>query len=52
MALPILDAPKTAGTFVTLNGTRYAITVGDARLADDGSIVIFGRGNNYIKSCA
>jgi len=44
------DPVKTAETFVTIDGTRYAITGDAARRDEDGSIVIFGRGNNCINT--
>lgn len=44
------DPEKTAETFVTIEGTRYAIT-GDAAYASaDGSITVLGRGSNCINS--
>ncbi len=44
------DPVKTAETFVTVAGTRFVITGDAARVADDGSIVIFGRGTLCINS--
>ncbi len=44
------DPVKTAETFVTIAGTRYAITGDAAAIAEDGSIIVFGRGNNCINT--
>ena len=44
------DPVKTAETFVSIDGTRYVITGDAATIAEDGSIVIFGRGNNCINT--
>jgi fatty-acyl-CoA synthase len=44
------DADKTAETFVTLEGRRYALTGDAARQEADGSFVVFGRGSNCINS--
>ena len=44
------DPVKTAETFVTIDNIRYVITGDAARLADDGGIIVFGRGNNCINT--
>jgi len=44
------DPVKTAETFVTIDGTRYVITGDAAKVADDGAIIVFGRGNNCINT--
>ncbi len=44
------DPVKTAETFVTIAGTRYVITGDAAKVADDGAIIVFGRGNNCINT--
>jgi len=44
------DPVKSAETFVTIAGTRFAITGDAAKIAEDGSIIVFGRGNNCINT--
>ncbi|QDX80606.1 long-chain fatty acid--CoA ligase [Denitratisoma sp. DHT3] len=44
------DPRKSAETFVAIDGVRYAITGDQARLEEDGSIVVFGRGSNCINT--
>ncbi|MCC4117601.1 AMP-binding protein [Aromatoleum toluclasticum] len=44
------DPEKTAQTFVTLDGKRYVLTGDAAKLADDGAIIIYGRGSNCINT--
>ncbi len=44
------DAEKTAQTFVTLDGERYAITGDVAEVEADGSIKLYGRGSVCINS--
>lgn len=44
------DPKKSAETFVAIDGVRYAITGDQARLEEDGSIVVFGRGSNCINT--
>ncbi len=44
------DPEKTANTFVTLDGRRYAITGDMATVADDGTIELAGRGSGCINT--
>ena len=44
------DPAKSAETFVTIAGTRYALTGDAAKVAEDGSIIVFGRGSNCINT--
>ncbi len=45
------NAPeKTAETFVPVDGTTWLLTGDEARLEEDGSITVFGRGSNCINS--
>lgn len=44
------DAAKTAKTFVTIDGTRYAVPGDHAQYNDDGSINVLGRGSVCINS--
>ena len=44
------DPVKSAETFVTIAGTRYALTGDAAKVAEDGSIIVFGRGSNCINT--
>jgi acyl-CoA synthetase (AMP-forming)/AMP-acid ligase II len=44
------DAEKTARTFPTIDGVRYAVPGDHARLKADGSIVVLGRGSVCINS--
>jgi len=44
------DPVKSAETFVTIAGTRFAITGDAAKFAEDGSIIVFGRGDNCINT--
>ncbi|HQR02789.1 MAG: AMP-binding protein [Proteobacteria bacterium] len=44
------DPAKTAETFVTIDGRRYAITGDAAKVGEDGAIVVFGRGSNCINT--
>ena len=44
------DPVKSAETFVTIAGTRFAITGDAAKIAEDGSIIVFGRGSNCINT--
>ena len=44
------DPVKSAETFVTIAGTRFAITGDAAKIAEDGSIIVFGRGDNCINT--
>jgi acyl-CoA synthetase (AMP-forming)/AMP-acid ligase II len=44
------DPDKTARTFVTHNGTRYAIPGDVARLEDDGTITVLGRQSSCINT--
>ena len=44
------DAEKTAKTFPIINGQRYAVPGDHARIADDGSIIVLGRGSVSINS--
>ena len=44
------DAVKTARTFVEVDGQTWLLTGDAARLEDDNSITVFGRGSNCINS--
>jgi acyl-CoA synthetase (AMP-forming)/AMP-acid ligase II len=44
------DEAKTARTFVTVDGTRYALTEDIASMATDGSLTLFGRGSQCINT--
>jgi 3-oxocholest-4-en-26-oate---CoA ligase len=44
------DAEKTATTFPVIDGTRYAVPGDHARVDDDGTIVVLGRGSVSINS--
>jgi acyl-CoA synthetase (AMP-forming)/AMP-acid ligase II len=44
------DPEKTAKTFVEVDGKTWLLTGDEARLEDDGSITVFGRGSNCINS--
>jgi acyl-CoA synthetase (AMP-forming)/AMP-acid ligase II len=44
------DPKKSAETFVTLDGVRYVIPGDFARLEEDGSITLLGRGSQCINS--
>jgi acyl-CoA synthetase (AMP-forming)/AMP-acid ligase II len=44
------DPEKTARTFLTHNGTRYAIPGDVARLEDDGTITVLGRQSSCINT--
>ncbi|MBM3662858.1 MAG: acyl-CoA synthetase [Actinobacteria bacterium] len=44
------DPAKTAETFVEVDGRRYALNGDMARVAEDGSIVLLGRGSISINS--
>jgi 3-oxocholest-4-en-26-oate---CoA ligase len=44
------DEPATLATFPVLNGVRYALLGDLARVADDGSIVVLGRGSTCINT--
>jgi acyl-CoA synthetase (AMP-forming)/AMP-acid ligase II len=44
------DPIKTEKTFVTLNGKRWLLTGDAAKLEDDNTISVFGRGSNCINS--
>lgn len=44
------DPEKSASTFFELNGTRYANTGDMARLMEDGTIVVLGRGSQCINT--
>jgi acyl-CoA synthetase (AMP-forming)/AMP-acid ligase II len=44
------DPVKTAKTFITLDGKRWLLTGDAAKLEDDMSISVFGRGSNCINS--
>ncbi len=44
------DAEKTAKTFPVIDGVRYAVPGDHARLAEDGTIVVLGRGSVSINS--
>ena len=44
------DDAKTAATFRTINGVRYAIPGDDARVEADGSVTVLGRGSVSINT--
>ena len=44
------DPEKTARTFVSFGGQRYALTGDIAKREEDGSILVFGRDSNCINS--
>lgn len=44
------DPKKTAETFIQVDGTRWLLTGDSARLENDESITVFGRGSNCINS--
>jgi 3-oxocholest-4-en-26-oate---CoA ligase len=44
------DEPATRATFPVLDGVRYALLGDLARVADDGSIVVLGRGSTCINT--
>lgn len=44
------DPVKTAETFVTIDGTLWAVSGDAARLDDDGMITVFGRGSTCINT--
>jgi acyl-CoA synthetase (AMP-forming)/AMP-acid ligase II len=44
------DPEKTASTFVEVDGKRWLLMGDEARLEEDGSITVFGRGSNCINS--
>ena len=44
------DPVKTAKTFVKIDGKIWLLTGDEARLEDDGSITVYGRGSNCINS--
>ena len=44
------DPEKTAATFVTIDGTRYSIPGDFARVEEDGTVTLLGRGSNCINS--
>ena len=44
------DPEKTAKTFVEVDGTMWLLTGDEARLEEDGSITVYGRGSNCINS--
>ena len=44
------DPVKTAKTFLEVDGKRWLLTGDAAKLEDDGSITVFGRGSNCINS--
>ena len=44
------DPQKTAKTFVEVDGKLWLLTGDEARLEEDGSITVFGRGSNCINS--
>jgi acyl-CoA synthetase (AMP-forming)/AMP-acid ligase II len=44
------DPVKTAKTFVTVEGKTWLLTGDEARLEEDGSITVYGRGSNCINS--
>ena len=44
------DPDRTAATFPTVDGVRWALTGDRATVADDGTIVLLGRGSHTINS--
>ena len=44
------DAEKTAKTFPVIDGVRYAVPGDHAKVAEDGTIVVLGRGSVSINS--
>jgi acyl-CoA synthetase (AMP-forming)/AMP-acid ligase II len=44
------DPVKTAATFVTIDGARYSVPGDYARLEEDGTITLLGRGSQCINS--
>jgi acyl-CoA synthetase (AMP-forming)/AMP-acid ligase II len=44
------DPEKTAKTFVEVDGKTWLLTGDEARLEEDGSITVYGRGSNCINS--
>ncbi|HYZ92435.1 MAG TPA: acyl-CoA synthetase [Actinomycetota bacterium] len=44
------DPEKSAATFITINGVRYSIPGDFARVEEDGSVTLLGRGSNCINS--
>ncbi len=44
------DPEKTASTFVDVDGKTWLLTGDEARLEEDGSITVYGRGSNCINS--
>lgn len=44
------DPEKTARTFVDVDGKTWLLTGDEARLEEDGSITVYGRGSNCINS--
>lgn len=44
------DPEKTARTFVEVDGKMWLLTGDEARLEEDGSITVYGRGSNCINS--
>ena len=44
------DPQKTAKTFVEVEGQTWLLTGDEARLEEDGSITVYGRGSNCINS--
>lgn len=44
------DPVKTAKTFIEVDGKRWLLTGDAAKIEDDGSITVFGRGSNCINS--
>ncbi|MEP5766464.1 MAG: acyl-CoA synthetase [Halieaceae bacterium] len=44
------DSEKTAKTFVEVDGKTWLLTGDEARLEEDASITVFGRGSNCINS--
>lgn len=44
------DPVKTAKTFVEVDGKMWLLTGDEARLEEDGSITVYGRGSNCINS--
>ena len=44
------DPEKTAKTFVEIDGKMWLLTGDEARLEEDGSITVYGRGSNCINS--